>query len=33
MALKNLQSDGALPAYEVWRQRIQCQFAESEVNA
>ena len=31
MALKNLQADGALPAYEVWRQRIQSQFAASEV--
>lgn len=31
MTLKNLQADGTLPAYEVWRQRIQCEFAASEV--
>jgi enediyne biosynthesis protein E3 len=30
VALNNLPFDGAVPAYEVWRQRIQAQFAKED---
>ena len=30
LALENLPADGAVPGYEIWRQRIQRQFATSE---
>jgi hypothetical protein len=33
IALENLPTDGVLPAYEVWRQRIQNQFAAEGVQA
>ena len=30
-ALENLPADGAEPAYEIWRQRIQAQFARATI--
>jgi hypothetical protein len=33
MALKELPTNGALPAYELWRQRIQNQFIAEGVKA
>ncbi|HAX77580.1 MAG TPA: hypothetical protein DCY88_17520, partial [Cyanobacteria bacterium UBA11372] len=33
IALKDLPMDGALPAYEIWRQRIQNQFAAGGLTA